>query len=176
MESNHSAKSLHQTFQAFAASGARALIFVFGLQGSILVAEQNPETSIHAVLDGLHESAAASEMDRYFSHYTNDAVFLGTDASERWTMEEFKAHAGPAFAEGRGWKYSVRDRYLIETGRPGVFGFDEILFNVKLGICRGSGVVVKVDGRWLVQQYVLSMLIPNEIAFDVGRKALTIID
>ena len=58
MESNHPAKSLHQTFQAFAASGARALIFVFGLQGSILVAEQNPETSIHAVLDGLHESAA----------------------------------------------------------------------------------------------------------------------
>jgi hypothetical protein len=28
-------------------------------------------------------------------------------------------------------------------------------------ICRGSGVVVKQNNEWKVQQYVLSMTIPN---------------
>jgi hypothetical protein len=28
-------------------------------------------------------------------------------------------------------------------------------------ICRGSGVVVKENDKWKVQQYVLSMTIPN---------------
>ncbi|MGB1190433.1 MAG: nuclear transport factor 2 family protein [Pseudomonadales bacterium] len=176
MKSNHPAKSWQQTFQAFAASGARALIFVFGLQGSILVAEQNPEASIHAVLDGLHESAAASEMDRYFSHYTNDAVFLGTDASERWTMAAFKSYAAPAFAEGRGWTYEVQSRHLIKSDAPGVYGFDEILLNEKLGLCRGSGMVVKAGDRWQISHYVLSMLIPNQIAADVGERSKALME
>jgi hypothetical protein len=29
-------------------------------------------------------------------------------------------------------------------------------------ICRGSGVVVKIDGKWKIKHYVLSMTIPNK--------------
>ena len=29
-------------------------------------------------------------------------------------------------------------------------------------ICRGSGVVVKVNSEWKIKQYVLSMTVPNE--------------
>ena len=144
---------------------------VIGVLAGSFVAAQDPEASIHAALDGLHESAAASNMDRYFGHYTENAVFLGTDASERWALEEFKGYAAPAFAEGRGWTYMVRSRNLIRTQSTAVYGFDEILFNEKLGLCRGSGVIEQVGDRWLISQYVLSMLIPNEIAVDVGQKS-----
>ena len=29
-------------------------------------------------------------------------------------------------------------------------------------ICRGSGVLEKINGKWKIKQYVLSMTIPND--------------
>lgn len=155
-----------------AITGVKALLVLIGFVACGFAAAQEPEASIHAALDGLHESAAASEMDRYFGHYTEDAVFLGTDASERWTVEEFRVYAAPAFTSGKGWVYGVRSRNLIQTESPEIFAFDEVLFNEKLGLCRGSGLIVKKAGQWRISQYVLSMLIPNKLAAEVGQQSI----
>ena len=34
-------------------------------------------------------------------------------------------------------------------------------------ICRGSGVVEKINGSWKVKQYVLSVTVPNEVVDKV---------
>jgi hypothetical protein len=34
-------------------------------------------------------------------------------------------------------------------------------------ICRGSGVLVKVNGKWKIKHYVLSMTIPNDVSKEV---------
>jgi hypothetical protein len=34
-------------------------------------------------------------------------------------------------------------------------------------ICRGSGVVEKINGQWKVKQYVLSMTVPNDVVDKV---------
>jgi hypothetical protein len=127
---------------------------------------------IGQLLDGLHRAAAESDAQDYFARYTEEAVFLGTDASERWSIAEFKAYAAKPFAEGRGWRYDVVSRHLVPTGNPEIYGFDEVLSNEKLGLCRGSGLVVFDGARWRVAQYVLSMLIPNAIAASVGRETV----
>ena len=49
------------------------------------------ETSPDALLDGLHQDAHEGNFQTYFERYTPDAVFLGTDKTERWSIEEFKA-------------------------------------------------------------------------------------
>ena len=128
--------------------------------------------AIERLLDGLHRAAAESDAQDYFARYTEEAVFLGTDASERWSIAEFKAYAAKPFAEGRGWRYDVVSRHLVPTGNPEIYGFDEVLSNEKLGLCRGSGLVVFDGARWRVVQYVLSMLIPNAIAESVGRETV----
>jgi|SaaInlStandDraft_1057018.scaffolds.fasta_scaffold67487_2 hypothetical protein len=150
----------------------KPLWVLLGFLACSFAAAEDPEASIHRVLDGLHESAAASEIDRYFAHYTEDAVFLGTDASERWTVDQFRDYAEPAFSSGRGWVYRVRSRNLIQTNSPDIFAFDEVLFNEKLGLCRGSGLIVREAGQWRISQYVLSMLIPNELAGEVGQQSI----
>ena len=43
--------------------------------------------------DGLHQDAHEGNFETYFNRYTSDAIFLGTDKTERWTIEEFKAYA-----------------------------------------------------------------------------------
>jgi hypothetical protein len=38
--------------------------------------------------------------------FAPDGIFIGTDATERWTVAEFKAYAKPHFDKGRGWTYT----------------------------------------------------------------------
>ena len=124
--------------------------------------------AIDALIDGLHQDAHEGNFQTYFARYSVDAIFLGTDKTERWTVEEFKAYAKPAFADGHGWTYTVVERNWEGSGN--IRWFDEILFNEKLGNCRGTGVVKLIEGEWKIAHYALTMLVPNEIAADVGAQ------
>ena len=44
------------------------------------------------------------------------AVFIGTDASERWSVDQFRAFAEPYFSKGTGWTYVPRDRHIVVAG------------------------------------------------------------
>ena len=125
------------------------------------------EAVVVAVLDDFHAAASAGDFERYFGHFARDAVFLGTDASERWTVAEFKEYARPYFGPGGGWTYRARERRVAFTPDGGSAFFDELLDNEGLGEARGSGVLVREGGAWKIAQYNLSIPIPNEHAREV---------
>ena len=122
------------------------------------------------LLNGLHLDAHKGNFESYFDRYSPDAVFLGTDKTERWNIEEFKAYAKPAFLDGHGWTYLVIERNW--EGNGNIRWFDEILLNEKLGHCRGTGVVELINGEWKISHYALTMLVPNSIAAKVGSLTL----
>lgn len=129
-------------------------------------------SAVAAVLDDLHLAAAEADGPRYFGHYTDDAVFIGTDASERWPMADFRAFADPYFEGGEAWTYVPIARHVElqpGTDRPLVAWFDEELENESYGTVRGSGVLLRADvnSPWRVSQYVLSFPVPNEVAKDL---------
>ena len=153
----------------------------FGLVGWLVLiaqfslpaySEQTDGAAIHSQLDRLHQMASQADFEAYFALYSPDAVFIGTDAGERWTIDEFKAYAEPHFSAGRGWTYRTIERHIM--GQGGVRWFDELLWNEKLGPCRGSGVMVEVGDGWLVSHYVLSLAVPNQIAGEVGGQSIAI--
>ena len=123
-----------------------------------------------ATLDALHGAAARADGTEYFALFAPDAVFLGTDATERWTLEEFRAYAEPFFRRGQGWSYRATERHVFlgEDGRTA--WFDERLENAKYGEVRGSGVLVLRGGAWLVAQYNLAFPVPNELAPDLVER------
>ncbi|HZL99978.1 MAG TPA: nuclear transport factor 2 family protein [Planctomycetota bacterium] len=123
-----------------------------------------------AVLDALHAAASRADGAAYFALFLPDAVFIGTDASERWDLPAFRAYAEPYFARGQGWTYVPTERQLVLGPSGDVAWFDERLQNEKYGETRGSGVLVRRDGRWLVAQYVLSFPVPNELAPDLVER------
>ena len=134
-----------------------------------------PQTSwaqedLDVLLNGLHLDAHKGNFESYFDRYSADAVFLGTDKTERWTIEEFKSYAKPAFSDGHGWTYAVIERNWEGDGNTR--WFDEILLNEKLGHCRGTGVVELINGEWKISHYALTMLVPNSIAAKVGALTL----
>ncbi len=123
-----------------------------------------------ATLDALHAAAAAADEARYFGLFAHDGVFLGTDATERWTVEAFRAYARPHFDAGRGWTYTVVERHLDLDPAAGYAWFDERLDNARLGACRGSGVLRREGAAWKVVQYDLTIPIPNALAVDVAEQ------
>ena len=136
----------------------------------ILFLSQNnwAQDDLDVLLNGLHLDAHKGNFESYFNRYSTDAMFLGTDKTERWTIEEFKAYAKPAFSDGHGWTYAVIERNWEGDGN--LRWFDEILLNEKLGHCRGTGVVKLVNGEWKISHYALTMLVPNSIAAEVGSQ------
>lgn len=125
------------------------------------------EADIAVQLDDFHKAAANADFDGYFDLFSKDGVFIGTDASERWTVDTFKEFVKPYFSQGKGWTYVPRDRTIVVHGD--VAWFDELLDNEAYGECRGSGVLVKENGAWKIAQYNLHFPIPNDLAKEITK-------
>ncbi|MBK7404137.1 MAG: nuclear transport factor 2 family protein [Phycisphaerales bacterium] len=123
--------------------------------------------SIAQMLDDFHDAAAKADEGRYFGHFAENAVFLGTDPTERWTLPEFRAWAQPFFKRDSAWTYHAVERH-VEVSKGGDVGwFDEVVRNDKYGDLRGSGVVVLDGSEWKIAQYNLTFMVPNDAADSV---------
>ena len=136
----------------------------------LLPTGESPETRVSAVLDSWHAAAAAAQEEKYFAFFTADAVFLGTDATERWTRDEFRRYAHPHFAKGKAWSFKAVSRHVSFSADGAVAWFDEALDTPNLGPSRGSGVLVRENDQWRIAQYNLSVPIPNDLMDDFKKR------
>ena len=132
---------------------------------------QSRRAEIGRAIDAYHDAASTADLEAYIGLMAPGGVFLGTDATERWTRDEFRAFCEPYFAAGRGWTYVPTDRHIDVSGR--VAWFDEILANEAYGTLRGSGVLSRHRGGWRIEQYNLTFLVPNGIAKEVVEQIRT---
>jgi uncharacterized protein (TIGR02246 family) len=139
---------------------------MFAALAAALAIQSSPEADVAAVLDRLNAASTAADGEAYFALFTPDARFVGTDATEHWTLSQFRAYAAPVFARGRGWSYPATERTI--TIAPidcrCIAWFEEKLINASYGVTRGSGVLRLTDDGWKIEQYVLSFAVPNDRA------------
>ena len=119
------------------------------------------ESKINMLLDSWHKAAADAKYDSYFEKMTDDAIFIGTDATENWRKPAFQVFAKPYFDKGKAWSFTALERHIYFDKTKEMAWFDELL-NTQMKICRGSGVLVKIGGEWKIKHYVLSMTVPND--------------
>jgi len=117
-----------------------------------------------------HQAAANANLAQYFNLLTENAIYLGTDANERWTKTTFKEYVEPLFKQGHGWLYSkiARNIILSEDGQSAFF--DELLSNKNYGLCRSTGLLLKTPQGWKIAQYSLSVPLPNAIAKNIIKQ------
>jgi len=126
---------------------------------------KSPETqNVNATLDAFHLAASKADGSTYFGLFAPEGVFIGTDASERWTVDEFRKYAEPHFKKGKGWTYTSKTRHVDFSPAGDVAWFDEILDSQSYGTSRGTGVLRKINGAWKISQYHLTFPIPNSLA------------
>lgn len=71
------------------------------------------KTEISKVIDAWHQAAGEANFENYFSLMSKDAVFIGTDATENWQLDEFKAYAKPHFDKARAWDFTSVERNIL---------------------------------------------------------------
>ncbi len=135
----------------------------------------NEQKAIAAMLDSFNTAAANADFTTYFNFYTDDAIFTGTAATERWNKQEYMAWAKPFFDKKTTWHFTAIERHIYFDKSGDLAWFDELL-NTQMKICRGSGVVVKQGDAWKVKQYILSTTIPNELIDSVTKMKAPIED
>lgn len=134
-----------------------------------LKVEQNKDKEkINMMLDSWHKAAAEAKYDDYFNLMTEDAIFIGTDATENWNKTQFQAFAKPYFDKGKAWNFTALERHIYFDKSGKIAWFDELL-NTQMKICRGSGVLVKIGKEWKIKHYVLSMTVPNDNVNEVVK-------
>lgn len=148
-----------------------AVLSIFSLLFSCTQSTNEPATvsatsikantaAIEQMLDSFNVAAANADLEKYFGYFTDDATYNGTDATENWTKQSFKEWAKPYFDKKTTWNFKSAKRNVYFGKHEDIAWFEELV-STQMKICRGSGVVVKQDGKWKIQQYVLSMTIPN---------------
>jgi hypothetical protein len=140
---------------------------VFG--AAVARAGDAPSKPVAETLDHFHQAASKADAATYFDLFAPEGVFIGTDATERWTVEEFKKYAMPHFSKGKGWTYVPKSRHIDLAPGGDVAWFDEILESKSYGTCRGSGVLRRINNQWKISQYHLTIPVPNELAESVVK-------
>ena len=131
---------------------------------TLALSSQSPtEKAVAAVLDDWHLAATRADEGRYFGHLAEGAVFLGTDPAERWTKAAFQTWAHPIFQRGQAWNFKATRRAITLSKDGRTAWFDEDLDTPNLGPARGTGVLTREQDHWLIQQYNLSVPIPNAL-------------
>lgn len=126
---------------------------------------QTVHTRLHQFIDDWHKAAANADAQQFFGAIADDGIYIGTDKTERWTKSSFIAFAKPYFDRGKAWDFKPYDRDLHVTSDGKSAWFSELL-STWMGVCRGSGVLIKENDKWQLKQYHLSVTVPNDLVRD----------
>ena len=144
-------------------------LVLFGCKSSQSKNSLNVKAEINLILDNWHKAAGQTNFNAYFDMLTEDAIYIGTDATENWNKQEFIKFAKPYFDKGKAWDFTALERNVYFSSDMKTAWFEELL-NTQMKICRGSGVLVMDEkGNWKIKQYVLSMTIPNDNTDEVVK-------
>jgi len=120
----------------------------------------NEEVLVDKLMNDWHLAATNADTS-FFNYLDSNAIYIGTDASERWTKSEFESFALPYFRKGKAWDFKTIERKVYFSDIKDIAWFDETL-DTWMGICRSSGVVCKLkNGEWKIKHYHLSCTVPN---------------
>jgi hypothetical protein len=123
------------------------------------------KSDIDQFIDNWHLAATNADQKKFFDAMDEGSIYIGTDATERWTKAEFFTFAKPHFDKGKAWDFKAydRDTHVSEDGK--YVWFSELL-TTWMGVCRGSGVLLKTPTCWKIKQYHLSVTVPNDTIKD----------
>lgn len=142
-----------------------SLLFTACKSSISTVREEQEVKAIGVVIDKWHKAATEADFVTYFDLMDAEAYFIGTDASEKWNIDEFKVFCEPIFAKGSAWEFKKIDREIFMDKGGEIAWFDETL-DTWMGVCMSSGVVVNTVKGWKIKHYQLSIAVPNDIVND----------
>ena len=116
----------------------------------------------------LHD--AANTRPDYWDKFAPQGIFIGTDKSEVWTRDQFKAWAKRFWDRKKAWNFTAQKRNVHFSPDKQYVWFDEQL-NTQMGTCQASGVLRNTPDGFKIEHYQLSLAVPNPL-MDSFSKAI----
>ncbi len=127
------------------------------------MAPSDHEALINDLMDAWHKAAATADEDVFFDGtMAVDGIYLGTDASERWTRDEMKEWSKTFFEKDTAWDFTAKSRNVYFSNDGKTAWFEELL-DTWMGDCRGSGVLELTSEGWKLKHYNLAILVANDV-------------
>ncbi|MEO6130466.1 MAG: nuclear transport factor 2 family protein [Saprospiraceae bacterium] len=117
---------------------------------------------IDSLINEWHHAAAVADEKTFFGRMSEDAVYIGTDASERWLRDELAVWSKKYFDSASAWNFKPISRNIRIAPGTHMAWFDELL-DTWMGTCRSTGIMELSDNEWKIVHYQLSVTIPNDI-------------
>ena len=149
----------------------KKILFIICLTSSLaLLAQEKTKIEINNFIDQWHLDASNADMEAYFEKIDDEGIYIGTDATEVWTKQEFYEWQKPRTKDGVAWDFKATERNIYLGEKSKYVWFDELL-SYSGGTLRGSGVLIQREEGWKIMHYVLSLPVPNE-KFSAVLKAM----
>ena len=134
-----------------------------GLSGGAHAATDATLTrEVNAFVDGWHDDAANART-AYFDKIARDGVYIGTDRTELWTRDAFKAWSKKYFDAKSAWTFKATRRNVYASADKSLIWFDELLDTKNMGPAMASGVLRKTKTGFEIVHYQLSLAVPNAV-------------
>lgn len=117
--------------------------------------------TIDSLVNDWHFAATIADEEMFFGRMTSDAVYIGTDPTERWLCDELKEWSKPYFSKESAWDFKPLSRQVTIGPGGQIAWFDELL-DTWMGPCRSTGIMELHDGEWKIVYYHLSVAVPND--------------
>jgi hypothetical protein len=151
------------TMQRLFAACCLCLSLSLGVSGAAHAATDATLTrEVNAFVDGWHDDAANTRM-AYFDKIARDGVYIGTDRTELWTRDEFKAWSKKYFDAKSAWTFKATRRNVYASADKSLIWFDELLDTKNMGPAMASGVLRKTKTGFEIVHYQLSLAVPNAV-------------
>lgn len=109
-----------------------------------------------------HRAAATADEDTFFGMMTPDAIYIGTDTTERWLRDTFKTWSAFAFDRSVAWDFTASQRNVNLSKDGNTAWWDELLVTW-MGPCRATGILTDTPEGWKISHYQLSVTVPNDL-------------
>jgi len=117
--------------------------------------------SINTFLNNWHKAAAKADEVVFFDAIDENGIYIGTDATECWNRQEFYNWALKYFERETAWDFTPVSRNIYFSTDGKTVWFNELL-DTWMGVCRGSGTLHLSTSGWKIDQYHLSVTVPND--------------
>ncbi len=130
--------------------------------------DDEPEAAVNQIIDDWHKAAATANADAFFGSMSKDAVYIGTEAGERWLRDELREWSKEYFDRGAAWDFKPTERNVYFSENGDYAWFEERL-DTWMGECHGSGVLKLANKGWKIKHYHLSVTVPNDKIEDFKK-------
>ena len=132
------------------------------------ISKDDEQKILDSLINQWHHAAAVADEDAFFGFMTKEAIYIGTDSTERWFRDELKEWSKVYFDKKSAWDFTPISRNINFNPAMDMAWFDELL-DTWMGVCRSTGVLEKKDGQWKLIHYQLSLTLPNDKLEDFKK-------